>query len=277
MVKSQKLSIIEYFPHVFLNIDMKLKKLRPILWTKDLQQTIHFYTDILGFTCRNQYPDWAALTKDDIEIMLSVPTAPNEDFIDTEQQNGFFSAPNFSGSIYMNIDGVDEYFEKIKDKVKIKYGVENMEWGMREFSIYDNNGYELVFGQEMIKAVYKHASPYKDDVMNLPVADVLSSIPFYEKFMGFRLISMNQTPQYVAFLERDDIQIGLAENGGDPTQEGCFFEVDNVRNALIELKSHGLKKEFSEIGVEQHGSTTWNVFYVVAPDGLCYCIGQRED
>ncbi|MEO5581935.1 MAG: VOC family protein [Saprospiraceae bacterium] len=255
---------------------MKLKNLRPILWTKDLQATIHFYTDILGFSCRKQLPDWAALTKDDIEIMISVAGPPSEDCIDPKQQGGFFLAPKFTGSIYMDIEGVDEYWEKTKDKVKVNYGVENMEWGMREFSIYDNNGYELVFGQKIFKAVYKHASPYKDDAMNLPVADVLSSIPFYEKFMGFRLISMNQTPHYVAIFERDDIQIGLAENGGDPTQEGCFFEVDNVQNALIELKSNGLKKEFSEIRVEQHGSTTWNVFYVIAPDGLCYCIGQRE-
>ena len=119
---------------------------------------------------------------------------------------------------------------------------------------------ERIFGQEIVKAVYKHATPYKEDALNLPVSDVLSSIPFYEKFMGFNLISMNQTPHYVAILERDDIQIGLAENGGDPTQEGCFFEVDNVRNALIELKSNGLKKEFSEIGAEQHGSTSWMFF-----------------
>ena len=29
-----------------------------------------------------------------------------------------------------------------------------------------------------------------------------------------------------AVLQRDDIRIGLAENGGDPEQEGCFFEVE---------------------------------------------------
>jgi lactoylglutathione lyase len=129
----------------------------------------------------------------------------------------------------------------------------------------------------MKKAIYKQVSPYKDDAMNLPVADVASSIPFYEKTMGFRLISTNDTPYKSAILGRDDIQIGLAENGGDPTQEGCFFEVDDVKNALTEIKSTGFKKEFSELGIELHGSTSWNVFYVVAPDGLCYCIGQKQE
>jgi catechol 2,3-dioxygenase-like lactoylglutathione lyase family enzyme len=109
------------------------------------------------------------------------------------------------------------------------------------------------------------------------VANVAAAIPFYEKFMGFRLLSENQTPYHSAVLGRDDIQIGLAENGGDPTQEGCFFEVDDVRAALSELRSTGLNKEFSEIGVEHHGSTVWNVFYLVAPDGLCYCFGQKQE
>jgi hypothetical protein len=35
------------------------------------------------------------------------------------------------------------------------------------------------------------------------------------------------------------------------------------------LKSNGLQKEISAIKTEQHGETSWEIFYVVAPDGLC--------
>jgi hypothetical protein len=45
------------------------------------------------------------------------------------------------------------------------------------------------------------------------------------------------------WLGRDEIKIGLAENGGDPTQDGCFFEVDNAESAFAELKANGLEKE----------------------------------
>jgi acyl-CoA reductase-like NAD-dependent aldehyde dehydrogenase len=31
------------------------------------------------------------------------------------------------------------------------------------------------------------------------------------------------------------IEIGLAENGGDPSQEGCFFEVDDVENGELDF------------------------------------------
>ncbi len=41
----------------------------------------------------------------------------------------------------------------LKGKSKICYSIENFEYGMREFAIYDNNDYVLQFGQE-IKETY---------------------------------------------------------------------------------------------------------------------------
>ena len=129
---------------------------------------------------------------------------------------------------------------------------------------------------EKIKATFKNAWPYQKDAMNLAVKDLETSIPFYETIMDFKVVSHKDLPHKMAVLSRDDIRIGLAENGGDPTQEGCFFEFDNIEKALAELKSNGLKKEISDLGIEKNGETSWKVFYVVAPDGLCYCLGQRQ-
>ena len=126
-----------------------------------------------------------------------------------------------------------------------------------------------------MKAVFKSAHPYLDDAMNLPVKNVDAAISFYETIMGFQLVSRKDTPRRSAVLGRDGIQIGLAENGGDPTQEGCFFEVDNAEAAFDELKSNGLEKEDAGFRIDQHGKTAYKVFFVVAPDGLCYCLGER--
>ena len=128
---------------------------------------------------------------------------------------------------------------------------------------------------EIAKAIFKNALPYQEDKMNLPVANVETAIPFYQSIFGFQVLSINDFPNKTALLSRDEVQIGLAENGGDPTQDGCVFEVDNVETALKEINLRGLKKDMSEIGIEKHGETEWRVFYVVAPDGLCYCIGER--
>jgi lactoylglutathione lyase len=125
-----------------------------------------------------------------------------------------------------------------------------------------------------MKAVYLTAAPYAKDAMNLPVEDLDRAIPFYEKVMGFEVVSRAASSHKSAVLARDRIQIGLAENGGDPTQEGCFFEVDNAETAFAELRSRGLDKEEAGFRVDRHGDRSFKVFFVIAPDGLCYCLGE---
>ena len=127
-----------------------------------------------------------------------------------------------------------------------------------------------------MRAQFKNAWGYKGDNLNLPVPNLDDAIPFYERVMGFRVVSRNDGPHRSALLDRDGVQIGLAENGGDPTQDGCAFEVDNVEAAFAELKANGLSKEISDFSVEERGESSWKVFYVVAPDGLCYWLGEKK-
>ncbi len=101
----------------------------------------------------------------------------------------------------------------------------------------------FTFEETTMKAIYRTATPYPKDAMNLPVGDVETAISFYETIMGFQVLSRKDSPSKSVVLGRDGIQIGLAENGGDPTQEGCFFEVDNAEAAFAELKSNGLERE----------------------------------
>ena len=126
-----------------------------------------------------------------------------------------------------------------------------------------------------MKAVFKNAWPYQKDALNLPVANVQDALPFYETMMGFQVVSQNDVPHKSAILSRDSIQIGLAENGGDSSQDGCFFEVDNAETAFAELQANGLGKEAADFRIDRHGDTQWKVFFVIAPDGLCYCLGEK--
>ncbi len=123
---------------------------------------------------------------------------------------------------------------------------------------------------------YVRAVPYGDDAMNLPVENIEAAIPFYETVMGFTVQSRTDAPTKAAVLVRDEIRIGLAENGGDPSQEGCFLEVDDVEAAFAELRSSGFDREDAGYRVDKYGDTSYRVFFVVAPDGLCYCVGQRQ-
>ena len=119
-------------------------------------------------------------------------------------------------------------------------------------------------------------APYADDQLNLPVVDADSAVAFYESIMGFSIEKRSDRDAKKIILGRDGIRIGIAENGGDPSQEGCFFEVDDVEGMFEELKSNGLGKDQAEFRVDQHGDTSYKVFFVIAPDGLCYCLGERQ-
>jgi lactoylglutathione lyase len=117
---------------------------------------------------------------------------------------------------------------------------------------------------------------YQGNNMNLPVKDVDAAVRFYESILGFRVMSRSDTPCRSAVLARDQVQIGLAENGGDSTQDGCAFHVKDVEGLFAEFKANRLEKELSQFDLEQHGEASWKVFYVVAPDGLCYWFGERQ-
>ena len=119
---------------------MKLLSLRPMIWSRELQHTIDFYTQVLGFTCVEYNDDWgwAVLKSDDIEIMVATPN-----------EHTPFDKPMFTGSLYIITDNVDYWWEQLKDKVKLCYDIEDFEYNMREFAFYDNNGYLIQYGQEI--------------------------------------------------------------------------------------------------------------------------------
>jgi catechol 2,3-dioxygenase-like lactoylglutathione lyase family enzyme len=125
-----------------------LKHLSPVLWTKNLQQTIEFYTVVLGFSARSNFPDFVALCQGDAEIMFVVPKNDREDCGPGNKEE-FFPQPRLTGSIYIFMENVDAFWETIKDKVTVAAPIANREYQMRDFSIRDNNGYELVFGEDI--------------------------------------------------------------------------------------------------------------------------------
>ncbi|MEP7271127.1 MAG: VOC family protein [Acidobacteriota bacterium] len=119
---------------------MNFQSLTPMLRTTDLKGTIEFYTRNLGFTVQgfSDKPGWASLKRDSVSIMLAAPN-----------QHELFDAPAFTGSLYLACDDVDAVWEMVREKAKVCYPIENFEYGMREFAVYDNNGYLLQFGQEI--------------------------------------------------------------------------------------------------------------------------------
>lgn len=128
---------------------MKLHRLSPILWTKNLKETISFYETVLGFKARSNFPNFVSLTREDVELMFVVPQDEPEDCKDPNDKEQFFSRPMLTGSIFIVMEEVDKLWDVVKDKTTIKTSIADREYFMRDFSILDNNGYELVFGEDI--------------------------------------------------------------------------------------------------------------------------------
>lgn len=117
-----------------------LTSLTPMLRTKQIKETIDFYVQILGFTCEHfsEESGWAYLQKDTVQLMLA-----------SENEHMPFDNCSFTGSLYFNTTNANSVWEQLKNKVKICYPIEDFEYGMREFAIFDNNGYLLQFGENI--------------------------------------------------------------------------------------------------------------------------------
>lgn len=119
---------------------MKLERLTPMLYTKHLSETVKFYIDKLGFQCEelDEAAGWALVQKNDIQLMFSLPNVHLP-----------FEKPHFTGSFYFKIQNAEQLWKELKEEVNIGYPLEVFEYGMKEFGIYDNNGYLLQFGEEV--------------------------------------------------------------------------------------------------------------------------------
>ena len=122
----------------------------PVLFTNDMQQAIAYYCGTLGFTLASAMPDddptWCFLRRDKAAIMLLGSDDHDHDE-DREHDDGHEhpAAPAVS-SLYLYPSDVDALWNRLKDKVEVEVALQDMDYGMREFTIRDPNGYVLNFG-----------------------------------------------------------------------------------------------------------------------------------
>jgi uncharacterized glyoxalase superfamily protein PhnB len=117
---------------------MALKKLAPILTTDDMDRSVRFYVEVLGFTCGMQTPGYSNLYRDAVRIMLAAPNKHSE-----------WKGPNFTGQLYIDLETaeeVDALWETVKDRVEVIYAVDDFDYGMHEFGVRDDSGYHLAVG-----------------------------------------------------------------------------------------------------------------------------------
>ena len=115
---------------------------------------------------------------------------------------------------------------------------------------------------------FKAAFPYQEDVLSLPVTDIDAAAQWYTKHFGMREVERLVDPVPTVILERDGTRIGFAINGGDPSQDGAAFKVSGIAAIRDEFEAAGVKT--GNWRIDERDGERLQVFFVVAPDGLCY-------
>ena len=123
--------------------------------------------------------------------------------------------------------------------------------------------------------LFQAAFPFATDVLALPVEDIDNAAKYYSRAFGLTEVERHNTPVPTVIMERDGTRIGFAVNGGDPTQDGAAIRVTDAKRAKDELESNGIGT--GNWRIDDRDGQKLQVFFVVAPDGLCYYFHQPID
>lgn len=118
----------------------QFKNILPVLKVNNLDHALAFHQYLLGFTL-----DWRAPNDDDGEnAMLSA--GPVSLLLSTSSHLG--DKPNFSGTLYFNVQGVTAPFESLKDRVEVVWPFEQIPYNQLRLGVHDPDGYTLAFAEE---------------------------------------------------------------------------------------------------------------------------------
>ncbi len=123
--------------------------------------------------------------------------------------------------------------------------------------------------------LFKAAFPYQDDVLALPVEDLDQASQWYANALGLTAVERRDEPVPTVIMQRDGVQIGFAINGGDASNDGAAILVTDIDRARRELEASGLSP--GESRIDDHDGQKMSVFFLVAPDGLCFYFHQPID
>ena len=125
------------------------KKLTPNLVVASVERSLAFYVDTLGFARGMTVPDaspfvFGSVTSGPVEIFFNDAAAAIKEY------PAFGGKPiGATGTMFIELEGVDALHERIKAAVKIVMPLVTQFYGTREFAIEDPDGYVITFAERI--------------------------------------------------------------------------------------------------------------------------------
>lgn len=125
---------------------MERAAITPSLYVPNVAAAVAFYTETLGFSqtgvwTEDDEPLWAEVTRNG-------PKGAARIWFFSGQIDGR-PGPALSGLLYLFVESVDAAAMSLQGKVKVLWGPEDQEYGLRELGVEDLNGYILCFAEDL--------------------------------------------------------------------------------------------------------------------------------
>jgi len=135
--------------NIFQSNSINMESISPNIFVHKIQETISFYQK-LGFQIQaknpdTESPDFVLMTCGNVTVMFQTFDSLGDELPIIKKEKGS------SLLLYIEMKNIQEYYEKIKDKVKVYKELEETFYGAIEFSIIDNNQYLLTFAEHQEK------------------------------------------------------------------------------------------------------------------------------
>ncbi len=126
---------------------MKLESLTPNIMVQNVNETLTYYIDVLGFDLIDTNPssgefEWGYVMLDNVGLMFQEEKSLKNEYpeLDSLTVGGALT-------LYIRIQHIDAFYEKIKEKVSIVKAMNTTFYGTNEFAIKDNNNFILTFSE----------------------------------------------------------------------------------------------------------------------------------
>ena len=128
---------------------MKFNKITPNLMVADMEKSLKFYRDVLGFTVSQTVPEkppfiFAWMKRGDAELFLNQHMPPQPG------QPDLYAGKQIGGtlSMYIALEGIEDLHKTVESNgVKIVIPLHKEFYGMKEFAVHDPDGYLLIFAE----------------------------------------------------------------------------------------------------------------------------------
>jgi lactoylglutathione lyase len=124
-----------------------VKKLTPNLVVSNVERSVAFYCDVLGFTLAQKVPDesplvFAAVQSGNVEVFLNAPEPAMAEY------PAFKSRPiGGTLTLFMEVEGIKPLHDALAGRVNVVMPLERKWYGVTEFAITDPDGYVITFAE----------------------------------------------------------------------------------------------------------------------------------